>query len=241
MIAIVGQGKLGTALARALRASGRPVLGPLGRNPDLGAADVALLCVPDREIANAAAAISRDILVAHCSGVSTLDVFGGRESFGLHPLLSVTKETTSFAGAGCAIQATSDRARSICLELAGGLQMIPFDVDPALRPLYHAAASVAANYVVAVEALAGELMRRAGVEPRLLTPLVRSATENWARSGGASLTGPIARGDEATVERQRQAIAEHAPEMLGVWDALAEATRAVARGTLGELSASGAR
>jgi predicted short-subunit dehydrogenase-like oxidoreductase (DUF2520 family) len=231
VLSLIGPGKLGTALARALRDAGVGVLGPFGRDVEItgGADDAAILCVPDRDIAAAAERVPRDMIIAHCSGVSTLDVFGEREAFGFHPLLSVTKETTSFAGAGCAVQATSERARRICLDVVRALQMVPFAVDPAMRPLYHAAASVAANYVVAVEALAEGMMRRAGVEPRFLAPLVRSATENWARSGGQSLTGPIARGDEATVQQQRRAVAEHAPEMLAVWDALTDATRAVAR------------
>jgi len=66
------------------------------------------------------------------------------------------------------------------------------------------------------------------VERSQLAPLVRAAVENWARLGAAdALTGPIARGDEATVARQRAAIAERAPDLLPVFDALADATRAL--------------
>jgi predicted short-subunit dehydrogenase-like oxidoreductase (DUF2520 family) len=59
---------------------------------------------------------------------------------------------------------------------------------------------------------------------------VRAAVENWAEQGAArALTGPIARGDEATAARQRAAVAARAPELMPVWDALAEQTRALAR------------
>jgi predicted short-subunit dehydrogenase-like oxidoreductase (DUF2520 family) len=60
-------------------------------------------------------------------------------------------------------------------------------------------------------------------------PLVRAALDNWAAHGGpAALTGPIARGDEVTVERQREAVATRTPEMLPLFDAMAERTSALA-------------
>jgi predicted short-subunit dehydrogenase-like oxidoreductase (DUF2520 family) len=60
-------------------------------------------------------------------------------------------------------------------------------------------------------------------------PLVRASVDNWARQGArAALTGPIARGDLVTAARQRDAVAEAAPELLPLWDALAGATRELA-------------
>lgn len=227
-IAIVGRGKLGTALAAALRDAGLTVLGPLGRGATFGDSRVAILCVPDREITNVVRSVPSGMLVAHCSGVSSLAAFEGREGFGFHPLLSVTPETKSFAGVGCAVQASSERGRKVCSTIVNALGMVPFELDETLRPLYHAAASVGSNYVLAVEMLAEELMAKCGVDRRHLFPLVRSATDNWMREGAESLTGPIARGDEETVARQRAAVAANAPQMLQVWDALADATRAVA-------------
>src|SRR5687767_1633120 len=109
-VAIVGAGRLGTALTRALGATG-----PLGRGADPSStADVVLLCVPDAEIANAAAAITpRDgLLVGHCSGATGLGVLAPHEAFGLHPLLPVTPHTTSLAGAGCAVAGTTERAEA---------------------------------------------------------------------------------------------------------------------------------
>ena len=227
-IAIVGRGRLGTALASVLRAGGAQVLGPLGRGEPTDNADVVLLCVPDSQIESASAAIKPGPLVAHCSGALTLAPLGAHEGFSMHPLLSVTKQTASFAGAGCAISASTSRARTACLELVQLLGMRPFEIDDTLRPLYHAAAAVGAGAVVAVASLAERLIELAGVDRDYLIPLVRSAIENWARSGPSALTGPIARGDEATVDKHRTAIAEYSPESLPVWDALAEATRALA-------------
>jgi predicted short-subunit dehydrogenase-like oxidoreductase (DUF2520 family) len=58
---------------------------------------------------------------------------------------------------------------------------------------------------------------------------VRQTVGNWAELGPAdALTGPIARGDEVTVARQRKAIAEAAPDLLEAFDALVDATRSLA-------------
>jgi predicted short-subunit dehydrogenase-like oxidoreductase (DUF2520 family) len=97
------------------------------------------------------------------------------------------------------------------------------------RAAYHAAASIAANFLVTLEGAAERLAGSAGVGRELLAPLVRAAVENWVRLGAAdALTGPIARGDEATVARQRAAVAERAPDVVELYDALVDATRALA-------------
>ena len=65
----------------------------------------------------------------------------------------------------------------------------------------------------------------AGVSRADLLPLVRATVENWARLGPDALTGPIVRGDEATVAKHRQALLERAPDLLGLYDSMAEVTR----------------
>jgi len=82
---------------------------------------------------------------------------------------------------------------------------------------------------VTLEGAAERLAAGAGVERALLVPLVLASVDNWARLGAAeALTGPIARGDEATVARQRAAVAERAPDLLALFDAMADATRRLA-------------
>jgi predicted short-subunit dehydrogenase-like oxidoreductase (DUF2520 family) len=82
---------------------------------------------------------------------------------------------------------------------------------------------------VTLEGAAERLAATAGVERELLVPLVRAAVENWAARGAEqALTGPIARGDEETVARQRAAVEERTPDLLPLFDALVDATRAVA-------------
>ena len=229
-IAIVGAGRLGTALAAGLRAAGLRVSGPLGRGADGAGHDAVLLCVPDAEIATAAAFVAPGSLVGHCSGATGLDALGDREAFSLHPLMTVPDGARPdvLRGAGCAVDGSTPRALATAEALAAALGMHPTRVRDADRAAYHAAASVASNFLVALESAAERLAATAGVERSLLVPLVRAAVENWAERGNAALTGPIARGDEATVARQRVAIAERAPDLLPLFDVLVDATRAVA-------------
>ena len=228
-VAVVGRGRLGTALAAALTGTGYEVLGPLGRGADAAGADAVLLCVPDQEIAPAAAAVRAPAPVGHCSGATGLEALAPHEAFSLHPLMTVTRAGAEFKGAGAAIDGSTPRALGVARELARALGMHPVRIGPGDRALYHAAASVASNFLVTLEAAAERLAADAGLERRLLVPLVRATVENWARLGGErALTGPVARGDEATVSRQREAIEQRAPELLELFDALVDATRSIA-------------
>jgi predicted short-subunit dehydrogenase-like oxidoreductase (DUF2520 family) len=231
-IAVVGAGRLGTALAVALRHAGFAVDGPLGRGAD-PRADAVLLCVPDAEIAAAAAALTprEGALVGHCSGATGLEPLACHEGFALHPLMTVPAGAPAsvLAGAGCAVAGATPRALAAAERLAARLGMRATRVADADRAAYHAAASIASNFLVTLEGAAERLGATAGVDRALLAPLVRAAVENWAQLGAeAALTGPIARGDEATVERQRAAVQERAPDLVALFDALADATRALA-------------
>jgi predicted short-subunit dehydrogenase-like oxidoreductase (DUF2520 family) len=225
--AIVGAGRLGHALAAALRDAGLEVEGPLGRGarPE---APVVLLTVPDGEIRAAAEATPAQ-LIGHCSGATTLEVFGDREGFSLHPLMTVPEHGASFAGAGCAVAGSSDRALEVARGLATALRMTAVEVPDEDRAAYHAAASIAAHFLVTLEGAAERLAVTAGVPRELLVPLARAALENWAANGAEqALTGPVARGDEATIARQREAIEQRAPDLLEAFDALVAASRVLA-------------
>jgi predicted short-subunit dehydrogenase-like oxidoreductase (DUF2520 family) len=231
-IAVVGAGRLGTALAAGLRAAGLTVDGPLARGADGAGRDVVLLCVPDAEIAAAARAVAPGTLVGHCSGATGLDVLDGHEAFSLHPLMTVPAGAPPgvLGGAGCAVDGATPRALAAAEALAAALGMRATRVRDADRAAYHAAASIASNFLVALEGAAERLAATAGVERALLVPLVRASVENWAALGAAqALTGPIVRGDEQTVARQRAAVTERAPELGPLFDALADETRALVR------------
>jgi predicted short-subunit dehydrogenase-like oxidoreductase (DUF2520 family) len=228
-LAIVGRGRLGNALAAQLRQADLDVLGPLGRGADGGEADAVLLCVPDSEIPAAAAAVRPGPLVGHCSGAGALDLLLPHERFSLHPLMTVTRNGAEFAGAGAAVAGSSPKALQFASGLAAALGMRPVQLAEADRPAYHAAASMASNFLLTVEAAAETLAATVGVQRSLLVPLVRATVENWAQHGvERALTGPIARGDESTVQAQRAAVAQHAGELLPLFDALVDGTRRLA-------------
>jgi predicted short-subunit dehydrogenase-like oxidoreductase (DUF2520 family) len=224
-IAIVGGGRMGRALTAALDAAGGRASGPHGRGFDGAGADAVLLCVPDGQIATAAAVVAPGRLVGHCSGATGLDALAPHEAFALHPLMTITRRGGDFRGAGAAIAGSSDRAATFATDLAHALGMRPFAIADADRAAYHAGAAMASNFLIALETAAE---RVGGVDRELLAPLVRAAVETWVAEGDAALTGPIARGDEATVARHREAIAERAPDLLALYDVLAQETRAVA-------------
>jgi predicted short-subunit dehydrogenase-like oxidoreductase (DUF2520 family) len=144
----------------------------------------------------------------------------------------VTAEGAAFRGAGAAVAGSSPRALALAAELATTLGMHAVEIADADRAAYHAAASIASNFLITLEAAAERVAGTAGADRELFVPLVRATVENWARLGPRrALTGPVARGDEATVARQRAAIAERAGELLPLFDALVESTRALAAGT----------
>jgi predicted short-subunit dehydrogenase-like oxidoreductase (DUF2520 family) len=230
-LAIVGRGRLGTAIVTALRQTGAgfTVDGPFGRGADGRGADAVLLCVPDAEIPAAAQAIVRGPLVGHCSGATTLAPLHPHQSFSLHPLMTVAGPGARFAGAGAAIAGDSAQALALARRLAGALGMRAIQIADGDRAAYHAAASIASNFLITLEAAAERLAATAGADRALLAPLVRATVENWARLGGhQALTGPVARGDDDTVAAQRAAIADRAEDLLPLFDALVAATRALA-------------
>jgi len=243
-LAIVGAGRVGGALSTAARRAGLDVR-TAGRADALDAcneAEVALLCVPDAAIPAALdrilAAIPPLRLVGHVSGATGLDALepaleGGAATFSAHPLQTVPDPDADLTAAPCAIAGSDPAAVDYATELALRLGMRPFRVPEQNRAAYHAAAAIASNFLVALGESAADLLARAGVEEaearELLAPLLLRSAANWAERGGEALTGPIARGDAETVARHREALAEVAPDLRELYDALAERTRAVAR------------
>lgn len=231
---IVGRGRVGRALAVALEAAGITLTGPTARGEMVVDADVILVSVPDAEIAGVIAALSDHTgLIGHVSGATSLADTGA--DFGLHPLQTFTgsEGAETFHGMGCAIAGRTPAALAVSEELAIRVGARPFPIDDAHRAGYHASASIASNFLLTVLDAAEQVAATAGVshaEAReLLAPLVRTSVENWVTQGApAVLTGPIARGDEQTVDRQRAAIRANGPDLLPLFDMLAEYTRTLA-------------
>lgn len=221
-VAIVGAGRLGTALAAALRASGVDVAGPLRRGEQPGP-DVAvvLLCVPDRVIGEVATTIPVGPLVGHCSGATTLEPLAGHDCFSLHPLMTVPAGIfTDFRDVPCAVA-----GHAVAEVLASRLGMRPIRVRDADRAAYHAAASMASNFLVVLEDAAEQVAATAGLARADLAPLVRATVENWCRQGPDALTGPVVRGDQETISAHREALRDRTPALLPLYDAMVEVAR----------------
>lgn len=234
-IAVIGAGRLGSVLTPALRQAGFTATGPFGRHETPPRVDIALLCVPDAAIPSAArTARTHAQLVGHTSGATDLT----DADFSIHPMQTFTgtEQPAVFHGIGCAIAGRTNNARTTAMGLAIALGARPFDIGDADRAGYHAAASLASNLVLAVLDAAEQVADAAGIRPEdaraLLAPLARRTVDNWAdRGAAAALTGPIARGDDNTVRRQRAAIAAHSPELTDLFDALCAHTREIAHRT----------
>jgi predicted short-subunit dehydrogenase-like oxidoreductase (DUF2520 family) len=219
---IGARGRVGSAVSARLAARGLLASGK--------GADVVLLCVPDRAIAEVAAGIGPGPWVGHVSGGTPLAALAPHtRRFSLHPLQTFTHDRgpEQLDGAWAAVTGETENARAVATALAEILGLRPFSLDDERRALYHAGAAIASNYLVTRRRVAGELLATAGAPPEALDPLMRRVIEN-----GFALTGPIERGDWETVERHRAAIAEHAPDLLETYDVLARLTReAVAEGS----------
>ena len=173
--------------------------------------------------------------MGHVSGASGLDALEavqgrGTATFTLHPLQTIPHPGSDLAGVPCAVSGATAAATEVARHVADRLGMRPFELADEARAAYHAAAVIAANFLVALEETAADLLDRAGVADArsILAPLVLSSAANWSEVGGAALTGPIARGDETTVARHLEALRRLAPEMVPMYEAMAQRTRVVA-------------
>jgi predicted short-subunit dehydrogenase-like oxidoreductase (DUF2520 family) len=213
-VSVVGRGRVGSAVAARFEERGLAV-----RQADV---ELVLLCVPDSAIATVAAGIPPGPWVAHVSGATRLSALAPHtRRFTVHPLQTFTRArgADQLDGAWAAIVGENLEARSRGRWVAEVLGLRPFDIDEEVRILYHAGAAVASNFLVTLYRSASRLFEQAGAPPEALIPLMRRTIEN-----GFELTGPIARGDWATVDAHLAAIRSRAPELEPMYRALAEIT-----------------
>jgi predicted short-subunit dehydrogenase-like oxidoreductase (DUF2520 family) len=212
-VKVIGSGRVGSAVSARLSEHGLAV-GEQG--------ELVLLCVPDGSIAEVARGVEQGPWVAHVSGATPLSALDPhRRRFSMHPLQTFTRARGSeqLDGAWAAVTAESAEATAAGFWLAQTLGLTPFELADDARPLYHAGAAIASNYLVTLHAVASELFRTAGAPPEALVPLMRRTIDN-----GFELTGPIERGDWETVDAHRRAIRSARPELEPLYDVLAEAT-----------------
>lgn len=214
---VIGAGRAGSAIAARLRERG------LELSED--SPELVLICVPDRAIAEVAAAISPGPWVGHVSGATPLSALEPHaRRFSVHPLQTFThaRGAEQLDGAFAAVSAETDDAREVGLWLARTLGLEPFTLADSKRVAYHAGAAIASSYLVTLRRAAGSLLEAAGAPPEALDPLMRRTIEN-----DFELTGPIARGDWATVDAHVTAIRAERPELEAMYVTMAETTKAL--------------
>lgn len=184
--------------------------------------DVILITVPDRRIGTVTQAIAKENIslqkkiFLHCSGSLGLEPLACLKDCGafvgsLHPLQSFAGGAADLKGVYMAIDGDSAAltAAEQLVQIFGG---VSFRVPAAERAAYHAAACICSNYAVTVEALAQKLMSRWTDSDeaawQALLPLFKGTAANLlgTKNPGAVLTGPIARGDGATVSKHLEVI-----------------------------------
>jgi predicted short-subunit dehydrogenase-like oxidoreductase (DUF2520 family) len=215
----------------------------------LAVADFVLIAVPDDALRPVVAGLADagawrpGQIVAHTSGaqgISALDPAAARGALALalHPVMTFTgrsEDLDRLTGAAFGVTALEELrpvAESLVVEMGGE----PVWVPESARPLYHAALSLGANHLVTLVNDALGLLAGAGVgEPaRLMAPLLSAALDNVLRLGDAALTGPVSRGDVATVQSHLRTLHQRAPEVVASYVAMALRTgeRAAAAGRL---------
>lgn len=220
--AVVGRGRAGGAFAKALSSVGAECVAVLGRDDDPATLDptldLVLITVPDRAIGSVAARVSPGPLVVHVSGATTLAPLleHHRRCGSIHPLLSLPDAEVGskalLAGANLAIAGADEECERGLSGIAALLNANPFFVAENRRADYHAAASVSANHLVALAAQVERIASDADLPLRPFLDMMRAVLDNVERAGAqASLTGPVARADWATVQSHLDALppAEH--------------------------------
>lgn len=235
-VAIVGAGRVGCSIGRALLARGHRVVAVSVANQDsarrvldvLGhvaivepqdaplEATVVVIAVPDDALAGTAADVASGLregaVVVHTSGIHGTDVLApcGENVAAIHPAQTIPEPTTELEGVYFGVTAP-EQLKEWAAWFVGELGGIPVEVPEEQRVLYHAALSMASNFTVALAADAADLLQnRAALEP-----LLRQTIENVIRLGGdAALTGPVVRGDAGTVRAHIAALSADAPHLL---------------------------
>jgi predicted short-subunit dehydrogenase-like oxidoreductase (DUF2520 family) len=215
----------------------------------IAAADFVLLSVPDDALRPLVAGLAdtgawrEGQLVAHTSGAQGIGVLDpaaarGVLALALHPVMTFAgrpEDVDRLLGATFGVTAPDELrpvAESLVVEMGGE----PVWVPESARALYHAALSIGSNHLVTLVNDALSLLDDAGVEAsaQLLAPLLSASLDNVLRLQDAALTGPVARGDVATLRRHRRALSESAPQLMPSYLAMARRTaeRAHAAGML---------
>jgi len=220
---------------------------PVKRLQDMRAAPVWLIATPDDAIVDASSALAASGVLApgnvvvHLSGATpSLDMTSvielGAHAGSFHPLKTFADPghaAGSFGGTYVALE--GDRKATKILRVA--LRRIGarvFDIEPGHKVLYHAGSVLVCNYLTALLDAGLRCYEAAGIKRdtayKIIEPLVRETVDNVFRVGTVrSLTGPIARGDDAVVARQLEALSRHDRHLVALYRALGQAALEISR------------
>lgn len=241
-VGLLGHGRVGGAFAGALEAAGHRVVARLRSADDpssLADADVVVIAVRDGALAEAAAVAARHVragaVVLHTCGLAGTAPLSacGPHVAAVHPAIPIPAPDTPLAGAVFGVTCPG-HLRGWCESFVVDLGGTPVFILEEDRVLYHAALVIASNFAVAHAADAARLVGG----HQVVMPLMRRMVENIARLGPAvALTGPVVRGDAATVRAHVRALP---PELIESYVASSRRALALAVGS-GRLDLAGAR
>ncbi len=265
-IAIIGVGKVGTALGCLLSHAGHSICAISDQSNDAikraqhyidaksysisslasANADCFIIAAIDDAIASVCSDLSNagilkpGLKVVHVSGAGGLDVLHAASQCGasvasIHPVQSFADVETAIKnipGSVFGITANSE-INDWCVSIVKDLGGIPVFISDNDKPLYHAAACMASNYLAALLFMVTDFYQNLGMKDedcmQAYLPLVRGTLSNIQAHGPvAALTGPIARGDMGTIEKHLKVIEDKLPQYLGVYKQLALITLDVA-------------
>jgi predicted short-subunit dehydrogenase-like oxidoreductase (DUF2520 family) len=257
-IAILGLGKVGTAVGFLLRQAGYRIVAVASRSKasltqgvvytggkpyqNFSEAALAANCIiiatSDDAIANVCTKISSEggikpgAKVIHMSGVGGLDLLESAQAAGahvacIHPLQSfpdVDSAVRNIPGSTFGIT-SADEIKEWFVQVVRDLGGIPFFISDADKPLYHAAACIASNYLTTLIHMVEEIYLSIGMSRedtmRAIWPLVMGTIANIETKGTVqALTGPVARGDAGTVRKHADALRQKLPALLQAYSAL---------------------
>jgi predicted short-subunit dehydrogenase-like oxidoreductase (DUF2520 family) len=245
---VLGAGKVGSGLARALRRSGFDVtLRPARKGvPRSIRAGVVILAMRDRDLApfverlRGKGVLDRRSVVMHVSGALDAAPLAPLRAVcagvaQMHPMISFAslRKTPSLARGG--VHISGDRAAvARASRLVRRLGMTPRTFPRLDTVAYHAAAGLVANGAAALAALGAQLLQKAGVPwetaPMILGPLLRSVADNVEVLGFPdALTGPVRRGDARSLEKHLEVLGAKLPSALPLYLASAAAQIPLAR------------
>ncbi len=247
-VLVLGAGKVGTALSKALRARGVQSTLRAARKGLPRAIDqrVLVLAVRDRDLRVLAQSLAdarlvpADAVVLHVAGALDAEPLAPLRELcagvaQMHPMISFasTRAAPGLARGNVLVQ--GDRAAVLCARrIARLLEMTPRSIKGLDTVAYHAAAGLVANGAAALAGVGAELLVGAGVPhrvaPKMLGPLLRSVADNIERLGfPQALTGPVRRGDASGVEKHLVTLRAKLPRAVGLYLAAARAQLPLAR------------